>query len=131
MPFAARRKSRSTVRECLTEQQFQVFRRREAHGRPLKTVAAELGLTAVETARLFYQAQHLLRDKLPNVNQHDDTPAGRLKQLLRGLPDRQRQAIELKHGEGYSLKEIGEVMECTPGAVGAEIYRGMKALGKT
>ena len=53
------------ARECLTEQQFQVFRRREAHGRPLKTVAAELGLTAVETARLFYQAQHLLRDKLP------------------------------------------------------------------
>lgn len=115
------------ARGCLSEQELQVFKQREVCGRLLKTIALDLGLTAVETARLFYQARSRLQGKLPRMD-GDDAPAARLRQLLGALPERQRQAIELKHVEGYSLKEISEVMDCTATAVGSEIYRGMRTL---
>jgi DNA-directed RNA polymerase specialized sigma24 family protein len=116
------------ARECLSDQQLQVFLQREVGQILLKAIATELGLTAVETAKLFYEARSRLQGKVPLVDDDDGTPAARLKQVLRPLPDRQRQAIELKHVEGYSLKEIGEVMDCNAATVGSLIYRGMMQL---
>ncbi|MGO9114457.1 MAG: sigma factor-like helix-turn-helix DNA-binding protein [Thermoguttaceae bacterium] len=113
------------ARDCLSDQQLHVFLQREVGQLHLKAIATDLGLTAVETAKLFYQARSLLQGKVPLVDEDDGTPAARLRQALRPLPDRQRQAIELKHVEGYSLEEIGEVMDCNATAVGSMIYRGM------
>ena len=126
-----RRKKKEQIhaaRGCLAEQELQVFEQREVGGRLLKTIAADLGLTTVETAKLFYQARNLLQGKVPLLDQDDGTPASGEKQRVRSLTARQRQAIELKDVEEYSLKEIGDVMGCSAAAVGSLIYRGVNGL---
>ena len=129
--YSLRRKKEEHIHAvggCLSEQQLQVFKLREAWGRPLKTIAADLNLTAVETARFYYQAWSLLQGKVPYVDESADATTAEVRRLLSGLPDRQRQAVELRHVERYKLEEIGEVLDCPLGAVGAVIYRGMRTI---
>jgi len=51
-----------------------------------------------------------------------------LQQALQALPDRQRQAVILRHIEGLSNPEIADIMDITPGAVESLTARGKRAL---
>ena len=51
-----------------------------------------------------------------------------LRQGLNDLPDRQRQAIVLRHMEGLSNTRIAEIMEIGPRAVESLVARGKRAL---
>ncbi len=51
-----------------------------------------------------------------------------LQQALDGLPDRQRQAVILRHIEGLSTPEIAEIMDIGPRAVESLVARGKRAL---
>ncbi len=51
-----------------------------------------------------------------------------LADALARLPADQRTAIELRHLEGRSVKEIAVSMECTTSAVGGLLYRGLQKL---
>lgn len=51
-----------------------------------------------------------------------------LQQALQSLPDRQRQAVILRHIEGLSNPEIADIMDITPGAVESLTARGKRAL---
>ncbi len=51
-----------------------------------------------------------------------------LQAALDQLPERQRQAVVLRHIEGLSNPEIGEIMDITPRAVESLTARGKRAL---
>ena len=70
---------------------------------------------------------------------HDDAPSATevilnndrafaLKQALDRLPDRQREAVILRHIEGFSNPEIAEILEITTEAVESLTARGKRSL---
>jgi RNA polymerase sigma-70 factor (ECF subfamily) len=52
----------------------------------------------------------------------------RLAAALARLPDRQRQAVELRHLQGLSLAEVAEGLTCSKAAVVGLLHRGVEAL---
>ncbi|MFK7881279.1 RNA polymerase sigma factor [Roseobacter sp.] len=58
----------------------------------------------------------------------DRTRGNALQSALDQLPDRQRQAVVLRHIEGLPNPEIAEVMEISPRAVESLTARGKRAL---
>lgn len=56
--------------------------------------------------------------------------ADALQSALGALPDRQREAVVLRHLEGLSNPEIAEVMEISTEAVESLTARGKRALGR-
>lgn len=58
----------------------------------------------------------------------DKARADALQAALEGLPDRQRQAVVLRHLDGLSNPEIADVMEISVEAVESLTARGKKAL---
>jgi RNA polymerase sigma-70 factor (ECF subfamily) len=54
--------------------------------------------------------------------------AQRLTQALTSLPDDQREAVRLRHLEGWALDDIARHLGRTPGSTAGLIKRGMKAL---
>lgn len=69
-------------------------------------------------------------DDTPSVeNQmHSAARAQALQQALQSLPDRQRQAVVLRHIEGRSNPEIAEALEISVEAVESLTARGKRAL---
>jgi RNA polymerase sigma-70 factor (ECF subfamily) len=54
--------------------------------------------------------------------------AERLSQALTALPDDQREAVRLRHLEGWALADIAQHLGRTPAATAGLIKRGVKAL---
>ena len=54
--------------------------------------------------------------------------AAALEAALQHLPERQRQAVVLRHLEGLSNPEIGEIMDIGTEAVESLVARGKRAL---
>jgi RNA polymerase sigma-70 factor (ECF subfamily) len=54
--------------------------------------------------------------------------AERLSQALTGLPDDQREAVRLRHLEGWALADIAQRLGRTPTATAGLIKRGMQTL---
>jgi RNA polymerase sigma-70 factor (ECF subfamily) len=54
--------------------------------------------------------------------------AERLGQALAGLPDDQREAVRLRHLEGWALGDIARRLERSPAATAGLIKRGMQTL---
>lgn len=78
-------------------------------------------------------------DAIPEPEDDRETPAEALqqksrqmalKQALSELPDRQRQAVVLRHIEGLSNPEIAEIMQIGVEAVESLTARGKRALAK-
>jgi len=51
-----------------------------------------------------------------------------LAEALTELPEKQREAVVLRHFHGWSLEEIGRELECTTAAVTGLLFRGLKTL---
>ncbi len=69
-------------------------------------------------------------DGTPSVNARMQTKARNdaLQDALMQLPDRQRQAVVLRHIEGLGNQEIAQIMDIGPRAVESLTARGKKAL---
>ena len=52
----------------------------------------------------------------------------RMAELLRALPERQYQAIVLKHICGWRVAEIADFLDCTPPAVAGLLQHGLKSM---
>ncbi len=71
-----------------------------------------------------------LADEAPSAVQQmqQSARAQALQNALNDLPDRQRQAVILRHIDGLSNPEIGEIMDIGPRAVESLTARGKRAL---
>jgi RNA polymerase sigma-70 factor (ECF subfamily) len=61
----------------------------------------------------------------------DPTPpdeAAELRLLVAGLPDAQRETIELRYAAGLTAREIGSVLSISEGAAQKHLERGLRAL---
>jgi RNA polymerase sigma factor (sigma-70 family) len=54
----------------------------------------------------------------------------RLAEALACLPEKQCEAVVLRHWHGLSLNEIAGQLSCTPAAVTGLLHRGLKNLRK-
>lgn len=61
---------------------------------------------------------------------HERVRLDALQQALNALPERQRQAVVLRHLEGLGNPEIAEIMEITTEAVESLTARGKRALSR-
>jgi RNA polymerase sigma-70 factor (ECF subfamily) len=52
----------------------------------------------------------------------------KIRTAIEKLPEKQREAINLKFMEGLKIKEISKIMECKDGTIKAHIFRGIKTL---
>jgi RNA polymerase sigma-70 factor (ECF subfamily) len=52
----------------------------------------------------------------------------KIRTAIEKLPEKQREAINLKFMEGLKIKEISKIMECKEGTIKAHIFRGIKTL---
>lgn len=50
----------------------------------------------------------------------------RIRQMMKTLPDKQRQVMQLRDIEGYSYKEIGEIMDLDMNQVKVNLFRARK-----
>ena len=66
----------------------------------------------------------------PSANLGRQENALRLARALAQLPEQQRQAVELRHLQGLSLKEIAESLGATKTAVVGLLHRGVVKLRK-
>jgi RNA polymerase sigma-70 factor (ECF subfamily) len=64
----------------------------------------------------------------PSENAARNEQAIRLATALVQLPDAQREAVELRHCQGWSLDNISRHMDRTPAAVAGLLKRGLKQL---
>jgi RNA polymerase sigma-70 factor (ECF subfamily) len=71
-----------------------------------------------------------LEDSQPSPGQGIDRHEQllRLAEVLAGLPEDQRRAVELRHLQGLSVAEIGRQMGRSTAAVGGLLQRGLRAL---
>jgi RNA polymerase sigma-70 factor (ECF subfamily) len=54
--------------------------------------------------------------------------AGRARQMLEQLPDKQRMSVSLRIEEGLSFKEIGEIIGSSEGAARVNYFHGIRRL---
>jgi RNA polymerase sigma-70 factor (ECF subfamily) len=59
---------------------------------------------------------------------HEAQLAGRIRELVRLLPERQGAAFSLRHFHALSIAEVASVMELTDGAVKAHLFQATQAL---
>jgi RNA polymerase sigma-70 factor (ECF subfamily) len=98
-------------------------------GRAKRDVGREQSLErALETSSIR------LEGWLADQGLSPDDQAARNEQLLRlgsalaGLPEGQREAVELRHLHGWSLLDIADHLGRTPAAVAGLLHRGLDAL---
>lgn len=89
---------RVAVNECKRVTLSTWFKRKE----PLENYVEKLTFTNPEQSQLFIEVMN--------------------------LPQKYRQVIHLYYYEGYSIKEIAEIMEISPSAVSTRLERGRKKL---
>lgn len=81
---------------------------------------------AREATKLEAFGVHALVAGEPAVE--SDDPAERLWAAVRQLPDKQRDAVLLVHGEGLSHAAAGEVMSCAEATISWHIHEAKKRL---
>jgi RNA polymerase sigma-70 factor (ECF subfamily) len=70
----------------------------------------------------FPYSDHLHDDFLAHFRDDD------IRAALRALPEAYRVPLVLLYTEGFSYKELAEVLACPPGTVMSRLHRGRKAL---
>ena len=65
---------------------------------------------------------------LPALPTDDIAAADEIQARMAALSVADREALLLQAGYGYTLKEIAEIMDTTPAAVGNRVYRARQRL---
>ncbi len=69
-------------------------------------------------------------NRTPEVEFLESLPEAEVKEALEALPDQFRLAVVLADVEGFSYKEIAEIMDVPVGTVMSRIHRGRRQLQK-
>jgi RNA polymerase sigma-70 factor (ECF subfamily) len=83
---------------------------------------------SVEKSSARIESWLAAEDSTPSERSAREDQLRRLAEALAALPDDQRTAVELKHLNGLSVREIAEQMARTPSAVGGLLRRGVREL---
>ncbi|MBT3668890.1 MAG: sigma-70 family RNA polymerase sigma factor [Chloroflexi bacterium] len=70
------------------------------------------------------------KEKLPEIQVHDNLSLERVRLAMKNLTPDQRQVIALKFFEGWNSKEISNIMEKPIGAIKSLQYRAISAMKK-
>jgi RNA polymerase sigma-70 factor (ECF subfamily) len=98
-------------------------------GRAKRDLAREQSLEgALEASSARLQAWLAAEQSSPSQQAEEGERLLRLAEALAQLPEAQRQAVELRHLQGWSLNDIAARMERTPGAVAGLLHRGLLQL---
>jgi RNA polymerase sigma-70 factor (ECF subfamily) len=84
--------------------------------------------TALEQSSARVEAWLAAEHSTPSRVAHRQEQAVRLAAALARLPDKQRQAVELRHLQGLSLAQIAAEMDTTKAAVVGLLHRGVEKL---
>ncbi len=91
----------------------------------------EVDLDTTEDFSLFHRLRGLEAveaGRTPESEVLDRMPDDVVKQALEGLPDQFRMAVLLADVEGFSYKEIADIMDVPIGTVMSRLHRGRKQL---
>jgi RNA polymerase sigma-70 factor (ECF subfamily) len=122
------REQAAWLRQILARHLANVFRdlRRER-----RDVAREQPLqAALDESASRLEAWLAAEQSSPSRQAERHERAVRLAEALAMLPEKQREAIVLRHWQGCSLAEIGEQLGCTTAAVTGLLHRGLRTLRK-
>jgi RNA polymerase sigma-70 factor, ECF subfamily len=70
-------------------------------------------------------------DRTPEAEVLEAIPEAAVKEALESLPEQFRMAVLLADVEGFSYKEIADILDVPIGTVMSRLHRGRKALQKT
>lgn len=119
--------------DSLTNEQITIVTLHDVDGVRLKAIAGEFGVSPVSIAQQYLAAVTALRASgviltESTTSTEDALPPTRLAHALERLPIREHHAVLLKHLEDFTMEEAAATLGTTTGAIGAAVYRGMKAL---
>jgi RNA polymerase sigma-70 factor (ECF subfamily) len=99
------------------------------HGRGRRDIAIERSLErVVEESSARLDAWLAAEQSSPSQQAQRNEQSMLLVQALAKLPEAQREALLLKHCQGWSLAEIGRHLERSPTAVASLLQRGLRQL---
>ena len=99
------------------------------HGRGRRDVAMERSLErSIEESSARLDAWLAAEQSSPSRRAERNEQAILLVKALAELPESQREALLLKHCQGWSLAEIGRHLDRTPTAVASLLQRGLRQL---
>jgi RNA polymerase sigma-70 factor (ECF subfamily) len=99
------------------------------HGRGRRDLALERSLErSVEESSARLDAWLAAEQSSPSQRAERNEQAMLLVKALAELPEAQREALLLKHCQGWSLTEIGRHLDRTPTAVASLLQRGLRQL---
>ncbi len=99
------------------------------HGRGRRDVALERSLEqSIEESSARFDAWLAAEQSSPSQRAERNEQSLILVKALAELPEAQREALLLKHCQGWSLAEIGRHLDRTPTAVASLLQRGLRQL---
>jgi RNA polymerase sigma-70 factor (ECF subfamily) len=99
------------------------------YGRGKRNVGLERSLEAAITESSAQMGAWLAaQQSSPSQRAQSDEDAVRLAETLAELPEPQREAVVLKHCQGWSMAQIGEHLGRSPVAVASLLRRGLAHL---
>lgn len=93
-----------------------------------KSTPSLVDFDSVESFYVSMEEDVLMSPITENEAAFNELLDAEVKTALEGLPDDFRMVILLSTVEGFSYKEISEIVECPTGTVMSRIYRGRKML---
>lgn len=112
------------LRKILRNHLQDLLRRQENRG------AFDLQLNRLDDSFIRLEEMVVADDSTPSRRAARKESFAALSNALQQLPSDQRMAVELRHLQGMSLKEIAARLQRSPTAIGALIYRAMTNLRK-
>jgi RNA polymerase sigma-70 factor (ECF subfamily) len=97
----------------------------------LYKIATNYAITKLRRLKKQREAASLLRNMPPAVHDDSRAPAnmaGRIKEVLAGLPGKQRACVTLRYLQDLDYSEIAQALDCSQESARANVYQAIQRL---